>query len=340
MRIRSWSLLALALLALGQFSCATLDLTPMEESMPAARAWLPPEYRIFYDALQDYGDWTLIEPFGYVFRPYGNVVGWRPYQDGYWVASDVYGWVWVSAEPFGWATYHYGDWLYDRYQGWVWIPGLDWGPAWVSWEETPDYIGWAPLFPAGFSTGLVPGGEYLYVPTAELVDTDLRTRVRTRDQVGGQLGAPRPIENPLEHDGITFNAGPRFERIERLTGPLPRVKIEDLFPAAGPGTKPGSRPDRPAAPVPRKEPVARTPAARPAPPAPGTSPADVQAMRRAAAEAARQARSVTERRSAPPASVGIVRPEVKRGPGLRESARGKARETGRERAEADSTKKP
>ena len=43
--------------------------------------------------------------------------------------------MWISAESFGWATYHYGNWMYDRYQGWVWIPGLDWGPAWVDWQE-------------------------------------------------------------------------------------------------------------------------------------------------------------------------------------------------------------
>ena len=64
MRIRSWSILALTLLALSQLSCATMGLTPLPETMPAARAGLQPEYRIFYDALQDCGDWTLIEPFG------------------------------------------------------------------------------------------------------------------------------------------------------------------------------------------------------------------------------------------------------------------------------------
>ena len=120
--------------------------------MPAARAGLSAEYRVFYDALQDYGDWPLIEPFGYVFRPYGtrdetgartSTATGRP--------REMYGWVWISSEPYGWATYHYGDWFYDDYQGWVWIPGLDWGPAWVSWVKTPDYIGWAPLFPPGYA---------------------------------------------------------------------------------------------------------------------------------------------------------------------------------------------
>jgi len=340
MRMRSWSILALVLLALGPVSCATVGLTPQEPSMPAARAWLPIEYRLLYDALQDYGDWILIEPYGYVFRPYESVVGWRPYEDGYWVASDVWGWVWVSAEPFGWITYHYGEWLYDRYQGWVWIPGGEWGPAWVSWQETPDYVGWAPVFPPGFSTGLVPGGEYLYVPTGELTSPDLKARVQTRDQVGERLGAPRPIENPMEHDGVTFNAGPKFERIERLAGPLPRVKIEELVPAAGPGSQPASRPGRPTPPTARRQPVAQTPGTEPAPAAGAAASPDVEAMRRAAAEAARQARAVTEQKTEPPSSVGIVRPELRREPAPAGPRPGRTREPHREPAKADSAKTP
>src|SRR5690606_38177529 len=31
--------------------------------------------------------------------------------------------------------------------GWVWVPGDEWAPAWVSWRESGDTIGWAPLPP-------------------------------------------------------------------------------------------------------------------------------------------------------------------------------------------------
>lgn len=322
MRIRSWSLLAIVLVALAQLSCATIGLTPLPDSMPAARAGLLPEYRLFYDALQDYGDWTLIEPFGYVFRPYGNTAGWRPYQYGYWAPSDVYGWVWISVEPYGWATYHYGEWFFDRYQGWVWMPGLDWGPAWVSWEESPDYIGWAPMFPASYDPGLIPGGGYTYVPTGQLSSTDLQTRTRTKVQIGETLGATKPIENLVERDGIRFNAGPKFDVIERHTGPLARVKIEDLLSGDGPVTKPGARP---------------TPA--------GTAAGAtvVEEMKRAAEEAARSARSVTGRSTSPPPSIGLVRRPAKHGtaPGEKPPATApqeRTREPGRDRAEADSTK--
>ena len=335
MRIRTWSMLALALLALTQLSCATMGLTPLPDTMPAARAGLSPEYRLFYDALQDYGDWTLIEPFGYVFRPYGNVVGWRPYQYGYWAPSDLYGWVWISSEPYGWATYHYGEWIYDRYQGWVWIPGLDWGPAWVSWEESSDYVGWAPMFPQGYSPESVPGGAYVYVPAAALPSTDVQTRVRTRGQIGEPLGTPRPIENPKEQGGVTFNAGPPIGSIERRAGPLQRVKFEDLVPASNPLARPGAKPALPAVPGPPKQPVVRRPGTQPAPAEPADSTGAIEAVKRAAKEAAREARSVTEQRTPAPPSVGVVRAEVRRDATPRERPQRPVHEN----AEADSTKR-
>src|SRR5262245_61087896 len=109
--------------------CAASGYVADAHPMPVARQALRPEYRLFYDALVDYGDWVLIEPYGYAFRPRVAVDLWDPYSDGFWSPTDIYGWVWMSAEPFGWATYHYGRWFRDDYQGWVWVPGLDWAPA-------------------------------------------------------------------------------------------------------------------------------------------------------------------------------------------------------------------
>jgi hypothetical protein len=123
LRLHAPALAAGVLLALLQLSCATTGMTPDPVSMPAARAGLRPQYRVFYDELVDYGDWILIEPYGFVFRPRTRFNSWSPYYDGFWSPSDNYGWVWVSAEPYGWATYHYGRWLNDDYQGWVWVPG-------------------------------------------------------------------------------------------------------------------------------------------------------------------------------------------------------------------------
>jgi hypothetical protein len=342
MRIGPRTLLVLALLALTQLSCATVALTPDNESMPAARLGLPYEQRIFFDALQGYGDWMLIEPLGYVFRPYDSDEYWHPYLYGYWAPSEMYGWVWISSEPYGWATYHYGTWYYDDYQGWVWIPGSDWGPAWVSWVMTDDYAGWAPLFPPGYSPDLAPGGGYLYVTIASLAAPDLPRLARTPAQLGVALGVPIAVDDFRERSGVVFNAGPAFSLVERRSGPLTRVKLEDLSPAPDAGVQEPSRPARPAPPaLATPEPAAggrRAPAR-----GPGTSP-PVGVVRRSGEAAAQRARSVTERGTAPPPTVGILRPDLRR-----EDARrvpptappvGRPRPVTSRGAGADSTKRP
>lgn len=303
MRIGPQTLLVLALLALTQLSCATVALTPDEESMPAARLALSPGQRVFYDALEGYGEWLLIEPLGYVFRPYDSDEYWRPYLYGYWAPSETYGWAWISSEPYGWATYHYGAWYYDDYQGWVWIPGGDWGPAWVSWTMTDDYVGWAPLLPAGYSPELAPGGGYLYVPIGLLAASDLPRQVRTPAQLGVALGAPVTVRTLREQDGVVFDAGPPIEVIERRSGPLTRVKLEELSPAVDAGAPTPSRPARP-------EPGAVT---RRAPARSFGTPASSGAVRRSGEETAQRARSVTERGAAPPHTVGVLRPDLGRG---------------------------
>ncbi len=290
MRIR-WRLVALTLLAVGQLSCAAANLTPMQESMPAARAGLLPEFRLFYDALQDYGDWILIEPYGYVFRPKADMMSWRPYSSGFWAPSDSYGWIWISEEPFGWATYHYGRWFYDHYQGWVWMPGLDWGPAWVSWEQTPDYVGWSPQFPSGFSGAAVPGGSYLFVPTAQLATPDLKTQLLTRGQVGAKLGTPEPVVDEVERDGVKFNRGPSIAAVEKLAGHLDRVKVEDMPALSSPPAK-GSAGSKPAAPG--------------AASGGGTRP-QVEALKQAGEDQAEAARWTVTNKTPPPLKIQILR---------------------------------
>jgi len=200
--------------------------------MPAARAALAPEYRIFYDTLQDYGDWVLIEPYGYLFRPRVDFHTWRPFESGFWAPSDSYGWVWISGEPFGWATYHYGRWFFDDFRGWVWQPGAQWGPAWVSWQANNNYVGWSPLAPGGGFrplTASIPGGTYLYAPIHQMGSADLQ--VRTADQLGeAAVANAAPADNIAEVDGVQVPLGPPIARIERLSGrPLPRVRISDLI---------------------------------------------------------------------------------------------------------------
>ena len=237
---------AAGMLALLQLSCATTGPGPQGRSMPAARASLRPEYRVFYDELQDYGDWVLIEPYGFVFRPRTRFGNWSPYYDGFWSPSDSYGWVWVSGEPFGWATYHYGAWINDDYQGWVWVPGLEWAPAWVAWTGNQSYVGWAALTPSG-----QPASRFTVVPVAQLGTTDLRSHVLAPERANAALRDAQPIENYSEVEHTVVNRGPRIDWVERAAGPLRRARIEDLGQRIaidrGPGGAPALGDQKPAA---------------------------------------------------------------------------------------------
>ena len=271
--------------------CAASGFQAVSPTMPAAKAGLIPEFRIFYDALEEYGDWNLIEPYGYVFRPRVSFVAWQPYQDGFWVPSDVWGWVWISAEPFGGATYHYGSWLRDDFQGWVWIPGLDWGPAWVDWQLADQYVGWAPLGPRGMNLG----GWYSYAPLGQMASTNLKALIVPAQSIPEQIANAEPVNNPAERGGVTIHRGPKFELVERVAGPLPRVRISEVAPGAG-----SKRAGAPAAPAIED---------------------DVEATQRAAEEATRQARTAAQRGGSPPQRLSVVRPVLTPGPPAKSPAR-------------------
>ena len=290
--VRRVVLLAVAgALAAGLLSCATTGLVPDSSPMPAARAGLRPEYRVFYDALVDYGYWILIEPFGWVFRPRVNFDVWNPYYDGFWSPTDAYGWVWVSAEPFGWATFHYGRWFRDDFQGWVWVPGLDWAPAWVSWNTSPTSIAWAPLGPNSTWTSAAQGAQYAVVPRQDFGSTDLKVKILTGQQAQSALGSAQPVQNLQQTDGVTYNRGPGIDWVESVTGPLRRAQIEDLVAPQSPG-------------APRERLRGANPKTTSAP---GTTIARESPTRRAADEATQRVRSIIQQKEAP-TSLPIVRP--------------------------------
>jgi hypothetical protein len=199
---------------------AGYDAPPAEYNAPlqsAARVGLPPMYRAFYDALEGEGDWVLIEPYGWVFRPAVNFDAWRPYTQGWWEPSEAFGWVWNSTDPFGWVTDHYGGWFYDSYQGWVWEPGPVWGPAWVGWVGAGDYIGWAPLAPAAYNDySSVRGDVFTFA---------LASQFGVMQNTSQALFVARPpaapehlteISNPTRLNGVVFNRGPDFAMLQRL----------------------------------------------------------------------------------------------------------------------------
>lgn len=102
---------------------------------------------LFYGELAPHGRWFRHPRWGWAWFPTAVDAEWRPYARGQWAWTEENGWYWISDEPFGWAVYHYGRWSYDADYGWIWIPGGTWGPAWVAFRESDDYIGWAPLPP-------------------------------------------------------------------------------------------------------------------------------------------------------------------------------------------------
>lgn len=103
-------------------------------------------FNFFYSTLRPYGEWIEIDADLYAWRPMNVSHRWKPYMEGRW-SWTRHGWYWDSYEPFGWAVYHYGRWHFDDYYGWIWIPDYEWGPAWVEWRYSDNYIGWAPLPP-------------------------------------------------------------------------------------------------------------------------------------------------------------------------------------------------
>jgi len=101
---------------------------------------------VFDAPLAQCGYWIDRPGYGRCWYPAYVSSDWRPYCEGYWMWTDQ-GWYWASDEQWAWATYHYGRWVQDPYYGWLWVPGTEWAPSWVSWRESDDYVGWAPLPP-------------------------------------------------------------------------------------------------------------------------------------------------------------------------------------------------
>jgi hypothetical protein len=142
-------------------------------------------FQLFFEQLEPHGVWVHHSRYQYVFCPTGIDADWRPYTDGRWLYMEGRGWYFASDEPHAWATYHYGRWFPDSRLGWCWVPGTKWAPAWVSWRRSDNVVGWAPLPPErnGVAVSLevsnrdLPAGYWVYVPTAQFVEPDLRLSV-------------------------------------------------------------------------------------------------------------------------------------------------------------------
>jgi hypothetical protein len=147
--------------------------------------------------------------------------------------------------------------------------------------------------PRGTNANDIPGGAYSYVAARDLGTTDLKSRIVTESDLGGAASEAEPVENMAQRDGERINLGPRFDWVERKSGPLARMRVEDLV------TPTFTKPASPAQSV-------DSVTAAPATPAPHTDPA--VAVQRAAERAARDTRTLVDRAGARPARVALVRP--------------------------------
>ena len=222
MKSRNGLFVALMTLAIFSASCAVQG-GPGEAgapgagsppSMPAARLGLAPALRPFYDALEGEGDWVLVEPQGWVFRPRVNTVAWRPYVDGHWEPSYAFGWVWESHEPFGWITDHYGFWFYDDFQGWLWKAYGAWAPSWVAWVQVGNFVGWAPLAPTGTTPYAdPPGGVFTYVPQQSLAQPGVSTSALHVHSIPDDGSPLLPIDRTSSYLGVYYNTGPDLNEV-------------------------------------------------------------------------------------------------------------------------------
>ena len=113
--------------------------------------YLPSELRAYSYDFDNSGRWVQVPDYGYVWTPTAGVgPGWTPYREGRWIwrGGDY---IWVASEPWGWAPYHYGRWAFLARVGWCWVPPaageVFWGPGYVGWVRTEDYVAWVPLAP-------------------------------------------------------------------------------------------------------------------------------------------------------------------------------------------------
>lgn len=117
--------------------------TRRDQRLGLSAQYLPEPVHGYSRDFDRYGSWQHEPTHGYVWYP-TVAVSWRPYYHGRWTSLRPYGWVWVGTDRWSWATHHYGRWGISGGR-WFWIPGRTWGPAWVSWGYSPDYVSWCPL---------------------------------------------------------------------------------------------------------------------------------------------------------------------------------------------------
>lgn len=233
MRKLIYALIALSLFT--QYSCGPTQVVVQSPQPPPP----PPaelSYQSFYDALSPYGQWIDNPQYGYVWMP--NVgPDFKPYStNGNWVYTDG-GWTWASNYPWGWATFHYGRWFFEEGYGWTWIPGNEWAPAWVSWRQSPEYYGWAPLGPnvsisVSANGGYNPPAHYwCFVPQQYVTSPRVNNYYVNEQQNVTIINNTTIVNNRNSDTRVNVNnyaGGPDPVAVSRVTGtPLRPVVLRE-----------------------------------------------------------------------------------------------------------------
>jgi len=139
--------------------------------------YLPDELRVYAYEFDTNGKWVYTVRYGYVWVPTVYVrTEWVPYRYGRWVWRGG-NYVWISYEPWGWVPYHYGRWTFSVSIGWFWVPppggAVYWGPGFVGWIWTPEYVAWVPLAPEDVYYGY----GYYGPRSVNIIHVDIRKTV-------------------------------------------------------------------------------------------------------------------------------------------------------------------
>jgi len=165
--------------------------------------------------------------------PAGVPLGWQPYSDGEWVWTE-YGWTWVSFDPWGGDPCHFGSWAWVDPWGWAWVPGTVWAPAWVTWCDSGDFIGWAPLPPTfAFAAGgyfgapvVVSRASYVFVPSSRLAGFRVTSFRVPAVRNAALVARGRNLTSFRVSGGIVTNVALPVRRVATAMGrPVPRLGI-------------------------------------------------------------------------------------------------------------------
>lgn len=198
-------------------------------------------FSFFYDNLSPYGEWVNVGNYGTAWHPTQVDNEWSPYTEGSWAYTED-GWTWVSDEPWADMVYHYGRWVDVDGYGWCWVPGYEWGPAWVSWRSSDDYVGWAPLPPeavwqptVGFSIWTdsyydIGPRYYRFCRVRDFSEPNLRHVVLPWRQNTALISLTYNITNINYNDDSrrVFSGGPNLAYLrERTSRPVRYLRLVD-----------------------------------------------------------------------------------------------------------------